>query len=90
MGLVRLAYTTTCLDIGEIDFMVRTECAAFWRGNRICVVWVADSTQDVILARVVDRAVSGDAKNDPQRIARRIVQAQREQARELLLLKLRR
>jgi hypothetical protein len=86
--VIRLVYTTVCEDIEEIDFVVSTECAAFERDRRIDAVWVVDSTTSIILARIVDRASEGGPKNNPRAIAERIVKAQQEQAKKLLLTRL--
>jgi hypothetical protein len=86
--VIRLVYTTVCEDLDALDFMVRTECVAFERDRRIDGVWVVDATTGAVLARIVDRAREGDPKNDPRAIAKRIIRAQQEQARNLLFTRL--
>ncbi|HUY25933.1 MAG TPA: hypothetical protein VMV27_00820 [Candidatus Binataceae bacterium] len=86
--MIRLVYTTACHDISELDFTIRTECAAFIADAQIDSVWVADSTTGHVLARIVDRAQDGDPRNNPRAIAIRIVKAQRDLARELMLRKM--
>ena len=81
-------YTTNCEDLDALDFAVRTECAAFERDRKIDGVWVVDATTGAILARIVDRARDGDPKNDPRAIAKRIIRAQQDQAKDLLIAKL--
>jgi len=64
--MIRLVYTTACHDISELDFTIRTECAAFIADAQIDSVWVADSTTGHVLARIVDRAQDGDPRNNPE------------------------
>ncbi len=89
---VRFVWVTTCHDLaGGPEFEVRTECIAYQGERQLgssCVTSSSSSAESV-LRRFLERVKEGDSNHDPAALARRIVEVQRDMAKDILMRKIR-
>lgn len=87
---VRFVWVTTCHDLpGGPEFEVRTECIAYQGERKLGSSCVTSSSAGSVLRRFLERVKDGDSKYDPAALARRIVQVQRDMAKDVLMRKIR-